>query len=120
MSGLAGKRILVVEDEFFIAEMTREMLADWDAVCIGPAYTLAEAMELVETRALDAAVLDMNLRGDPVDTIADALAVKGVPFVYVTGYAGVGTGPIAAPVLGKPIDGEDLRAVLLSLMVDPA
>ncbi|MCL6252071.1 response regulator [Altererythrobacter sp. KTW20L] len=120
MNGLAGKRILVVEDEFFIAEMTSEMLTDWGATVVGPAYTLAEAKELAENRELDAAVLDMNLHGDPVDAIADALNARGVPFVYVTGYAGVGTDPVAAPVLGKPIDGEELRVVLLSLMANPA
>lgn len=119
MSGLAGKRILVVEDEFFIAEMTCEMLGEWNAVCVGPAYTVAEALERVETGEIDAAVLDMNLHGDPVDAIADALAAKGVPFVYVTGYAGVGTDPVAAPVLGKPIDGEELRVALVALLSGP-
>jgi CheY-like chemotaxis protein len=119
MSALAGKRVLLVEDEFFIAEMTGELLQELGMEVVGPASDLASGLDLATTAELDAAVLDLNLRGDRSDPIAAVLAQRGVPFVFVTGYARVEDQPFAAPMLGKPIDSRELEATLASLLAPP-
>jgi len=87
---LAGKRILVVEDEFFIADDLERELAAVGAEIVGPAATIDRAAALVDAGGLDAAVLDVNLRGSTVYPIADRLTAAGVPFIFATGYdAGV-------------------------------
>ncbi|MBW6527669.1 response regulator [Sphingomonas sp. RHCKR7] len=83
---LAGRRILVVEDEYFIASDLRRALGAEQAVVIGPVSSLAAGLELAERDGIDAALLDVNLEGDSSLAIADRLAARGVPFVFVTGY----------------------------------
>ena len=74
LSDLAGKRILVVEDEALIAEMVADMLLDLGASVIGPAFSLKKAMELATVEEMDGAVLDVNIRSERVDSVADGLA----------------------------------------------
>lgn len=84
---LAGYRILVVEDEFLLAEDLRVQLIKAGAVVVGPVPSLAKALALLEGGvALDAAVLDVNLCGQKVFPLADLLQGLGVPCVFVTGY----------------------------------
>ncbi|MFE1597642.1 response regulator [Methylobacterium sp. ID0610] len=84
---LAGRRILVVEDDYFIAD---EIRADFEAAgttVIGPVPTVAEALALIErTPDLDGVVLDINLRGEMGYPVADAIIARSVPLVFVTGY----------------------------------
>ena len=83
---LAGKRVLVVEDEPLVA---LDIMENFDAVGIkgiGPAGSIEEAKHLIETERLDTALVDANLKGRPVDVIAAALTRQGVPFAFVTGY----------------------------------
>lgn len=83
----AGKRVLVAEDEYFIAKGLARHLREMGAEVVGPVPTVAEALQALQGGAVDAAVLDINLRGDPVYPVADALLARGVPFVFATGYA---------------------------------
>ncbi|MBW6530989.1 response regulator [Sphingomonas sp. RRHST34] len=83
---LAGKQILVVEDEYFIASDLRRALAAEEALVIGPVSSLAAGLDLAEREGIAAALLDVNLEGDSSLAIADRLAARGVPFVFVTGY----------------------------------
>ena len=84
---LAGKRILVVEDEYFIAKGLARDLRKAGAVVLGPVPTAGEALALVAAEPLDGAVLDVSLRDGMAFPVADALAEKGVSFVFATGYA---------------------------------
>lgn len=86
MSALAGKRILVVEDEFLISAMLCDMLSESEATVIGPAARIDAALQLIENHGLDAAILDMNLNGQWIDPVAEALHRRGTPFVFTTGY----------------------------------
>jgi CheY-like chemotaxis protein len=84
--GIRGKRILVVEDEPLVA---MDIVASLEAAgcdVIGPAGTLAKGRELIASGQLDAALLDANLAGYPVDELAAALTQQKVPFAFVTGY----------------------------------
>lgn len=82
------RRILIVEDDYFIAEDMRLAFQRAGAEVIGPVPTIEDAVVLIGAAArIDAAVLDINLEGDGlVFPIADALTVRGVPFVFATGY----------------------------------
>ncbi|MGU3540827.1 response regulator [Methylobacterium sp. A54F] len=86
-AGLQGRRILLAEDDYYIVEdMARSFRAD-GAEVVGPVATLAEAMRLLGgPRVPDAAVVDLNLRGEMAFPLADALLGRGVPFVFATGY----------------------------------
>jgi CheY-like chemotaxis protein len=84
---LQGLRILVVEDEYFLADDVRDALTDAGAEVLGPVPSIEDATALIEQEAhIDAAVLDVNLRGDMVFPVADALRARGVPFAFATGY----------------------------------
>src|SRR3712207_5295705 len=84
---LRGCRILVVEDEYMMAEDLRRDLEKVGAEVVGPVPSVADALRLLATEEeLDGAVLDVNLRGEKAYPVADALRECGVPFVLATGY----------------------------------
>ena len=87
MIDLAGKRVLVIEDEWLIAADLARALAAAGARLIGPVGDLATGLRRAE-EPLDAAVLDVNLDGTRSFPVADRLAGRGIPFVFVTGYDG--------------------------------
>jgi CheY-like chemotaxis protein len=111
---LAGARILLVEDEALVAMMLEDMLLDLGCIVIGPAARVEEAMLLVHAEAIDAAVLDVNLANETVLPVAEALAARGVPFVFGTGYARLDVlGSFAdRPVLHKPYRSSDLSEAI--------
>ena len=84
---LEGKRILLVEDEYFIVEDLARSFTQAGAIVVGPVATLSEALRLVASSGtLDGAVLDINLQGEMVFPLADVLMTRGVSFVFSTGY----------------------------------
>ncbi len=84
---LTGRRILVVEDDYFVADNLVATLEAGGAEVVGPAASLPDAMTLVEhAERLDGAVLDINLRGEMVYPLADTLQKRSVRFVFATGY----------------------------------
>jgi CheY-like chemotaxis protein len=85
-SALSGRRVLVVEDEMMVAWLLEDMLADFGCAVVGPAAGVNQALAMLDAEAFDAAVLDVNLKGQKSYPIADTLAARGVPFVFSTGY----------------------------------
>jgi CheY-like chemotaxis protein len=83
---LAGCRILVVEDEMVIAMMIEEALQDLGCVVVGPVAKLDAALRLARDEALDAAILDVTIRGGQVFPVAEHLLARGIPFVLASGY----------------------------------
>lgn len=84
---LKDRHVLVVEDEFYIAIDMADALSEHGAHVIGPAASVADAIDLIEhTEHLDGAVVDLNLRGELAFPVARALAERHVPFVFATGY----------------------------------
>ena len=81
-----GKRILLVENEYFLADEVRRKLTMLGAVVIGPVADVAGALELIEVSEIDAAVLDVHLGDEFVFPVADMLDELGIPFVFATGY----------------------------------
>lgn len=113
---LRGLRLLVVEDEALVAMLVEDMLTDLGCVVVGVAGSVAKGLAVVgsEEVSFDGAVLDVNLGGEKVFPVADALAARGVPFVFATGYgaAGVAGRYAKAPVIAKPFGLPDLEAAL--------
>jgi len=117
--GLKGRRVLVVEDEMMIAMLVEDMLGDLGCSVIGPAHGLQAAMALAEESTdLDAALLDVNLAGQPVFPVADVLRARNVPIVFCTGYgdAGLREADRGAPVLQKPYRARDLAETLAAAL----
>lgn len=84
---LKNCRVLVVEDEYMLADDLRAELEDREAVVLGPVGRLEDAIALIRAEAdIDGAVLDVNLGGDAVFPAADLLMTRGVPLVFTTGY----------------------------------
>jgi DNA-binding response OmpR family regulator len=79
--------ILIVEDEFMLAEEMRCDLEDAGAVVFGPEPSVSRALAHIDSGLrIDAAVLDVNLGAEWVFPVADVLAAKQVPFLFVSGY----------------------------------
>jgi CheY-like chemotaxis protein len=101
-----GKRVLIVEDEYFLAQDLANHFDGLGAEILGPAGTVADALTLLKSSGLDGAILDINLHGERVYPVADVLRQKRVPFVFASGY-GSELEPVAyadVPRCIKPVD----------------
>jgi PAS domain S-box-containing protein len=108
-------RVLLVEDEALVAMMIQETLTGFGFQVLGPVSTASEALAAARERHIDAAVLDINLGDGLVYTVAEILADRGVPFVFVTGYDAdsVDARFSGIPVLQKPIERESLQRIFV-------
>ena len=113
---LAGRRVLVVEDEYFIADEMTRWLEDAGADVVGPVPSVGQALAIIESEeVLDAAVLDTNLgRGETAYPIADRLTAAGVPYLFATGDVKITRVSHYAdrPRLEKPVLRHDLLAMV--------
>ena len=85
-AALQGVRVLVVEDEYLVAILIEEILESAGCTVMGPIPRLREALDAVDHDEYDAAVLDVNLAGERINPVADALSERNVPFLFLTGY----------------------------------
>lgn len=84
---LRGRRVLVVEDDYFLADDIRAEFERAGAEVLGPVGRVKDALDLLKScERLDGAILDINLSGEQVYDVADALSARAVPFVFATGY----------------------------------
>lgn len=120
MSPLDGKRVLVVEDEALIAAMVEDMLVELGATVVGPASSIDQALELVHSDDIDAAVLDVNIRSERVDPIAEILRLRSVPIVFATGYGSSTRGMNYSPAIEKPYTLEKLADALKTALLTAA
>ena len=122
-AALANHRVLVVEDEYLIAEEIAAALAGVEAEVIGPVRGVEDALGLLEANSrVDAALLDVNLRGRMVWPLVDALLARGVPLVLATGYDASMIPPDYAglPRCQKPVSTQDIvRALARALATRP-
>lgn len=115
---LAGRRVLVVEDEMLILMMVEDMLADMGCEAVTSAATVDQALACVKSQAFDVAVLDINLDGNKSYPVADALAALGTPFLFSTGYGdhSSGEGYRDQPMLHKPLQTRELVETFKALL----
>jgi CheY-like chemotaxis protein len=114
----AAPRILVVEDEYLIRMLLEDMLTDLGYGIAGAVSTIDAAIDLASNADIQCAILDVNLAGQEIYPVAEILAKRGVPFVFVTGY---GEGSLAEPyrsrpALQKPFQAEQLKTMLSNLL----
>lgn len=117
---LTGKRILIVEDEYFIASELKHVLKKQGAIVVGPVADLSGGLALAACEQLDGAVLDVNLEGAQTFPIADQLAERMVPYVFMTGYDAWAL-PEAyrgSPRLAKPVSMASLISTIEQLIVE--
>ena len=119
MTGLlTGRRILVVEDEMLVLMNIEMALEDLGCSAICAAASVGEALSLLDRQRFDAAMLDVNLGGEKSYAVADALAKRGIPFAFSTGYGDHGErfDFDNRPALRKPYLRADLIKVLEQLV----
>jgi DNA-binding response OmpR family regulator len=111
----AERRVLIVEDEYFLADDLKQALAKHGADVLGPVGTLREGLDIIEADLqIDFAVLDVQLRGTDVFAICAALKSRKIPFVFTTGF-GEGKIPLEyedVPRFEKPYE---FRALMVAL-----
>jgi DNA-binding response OmpR family regulator len=118
---LKDVRVLVVEDEYFVAILIEEILESAGCIVLGPIPRLREALDAVGHDDYDVAVLDVNLAGERINPVADALSERNVPFLFVTGYgANALPGEYAQrPHICKPFRMAELIGALSSVVNSP-
>jgi ActR/RegA family two-component response regulator len=117
---LAGKRVLIVEDDNILAMNLVEELAAEGAKAIGPAGTVDGALKAIKNADVDGAIVDINLGGGSAAfPVADALADRHIPFVFATGYLVAGYIParhVNVPRLEKPTPPDAICSALEAAM----
>ncbi|MDN3588994.1 MULTISPECIES: response regulator [Methylobacterium] len=113
---LNGARVLVVEDEAAISMLLEDMLLDFGCTVVGPAARLSTALEMAASETFEVAILDVNVAGEPIYPVAEAIVKRNLPIVFSTGYGGAGIRePFRdRPVVQKPFSQADLKRTLLA------
>jgi PAS domain S-box-containing protein len=108
---VAGGRLLLVEDEALVGMMMSDILVDLGFSIIGPFTRISDAMKVLGKETFQAAILDINVRGDMVYDLADAVLARNIPIVFVTGYSSEAIEERfkTIPVLQKPVDRSALE-----------
>ncbi|MCA1375546.1 MULTISPECIES: response regulator [unclassified Bradyrhizobium] len=118
---LKGRRIFVVEDEYFLADDIGETFRALGAEIAGPVGDLEDALKILhDGSVLDAAVLDVNIRSEMIFPIARELRARNVPFLFTTGYDKITLSPEFqdVPLLEKPIDLAAMARKLTGLIAE--
>ena len=110
-------RILLVEDEMLVAMLLEDMLSEAGHTIVGPLSRVGEAAEAARNEAIDMAILDVNVGGEEIYPVAEALAERRVPFAFATGYGAHGLREPwqERPTLQKPFHRSDLFGMLNEL-----
>jgi CheY-like chemotaxis protein len=113
-NGSGTRRVLIVEDDVMIRMLIEDMLGDLGFAVAAEASKVHEALAAVDSTAFDVAILDVNLSGETTGPVAEALAARGTPFVFATGYGehGLPDQFRDRPLLKKPFQIESLRRML--------
>ena len=114
-----GRRVLIVEDESLVAMLLETILSDMGCDVIGPESNVDDGLRIASgTGKLDAALLDVNVAGQEVFPVAEALKARGVPFVFSTGYgeAGLPEHWRGNPTVQKPFTEGAIRDALMKAL----
>ena len=112
-------RVFLVEDEALIRLMLAEMIEELGHQIVAEAGSIESALPLAETTAFDIAILDVNIGGYYIDKVAQIIERRGLPFIFVTGYAKAAPAFTDRPHLQKPCLQEILRQGISSALGTP-
>lgn len=116
---LSGRRVLIVEDESLVAMLLEAVLDDLGCTVIGPESNIDDGLRVVTGgEQLDAALLDVNVAGQEVFPVAEALKARGIPFVFSTGYgeSGLPNEWRGNPTVQKPFTDAAIRDALMDAL----
>lgn len=114
---LGGLCVLVVEDDYFVANESANLLRDHGARVLGPVPDMDRARSLLSEEQPDCVLLDVNLKGELVYALAEDLLHRGIPAVFTTGYDTSFLPPAlqGMPCLQKPVETRELVRVVRML-----
>ena len=112
--------VLIVEDETLLGMDVEMTVSEAGYRVLGPVTSIVEALRVARESAVDAAILDINLQGQPVFPLADALAANNIPFIVLTGHerAMLPERHRDRPYIQKPYRVEELLAALKELFAE--
>ena len=110
-----GNRVLLVEDEILVAMMMKDILTELGFSVIGPFSRLSEAMVAAVHEDINAGIIDVNLGGEFVYPVADVLAARKIPFVFITGYGveSIDSRFEYVPIVKKPVQRQVLQKIFV-------
>ena len=113
-TSLDGLRVLIVEDQFLIADDMRRAVTALGAAVVGPCATVEDAIARLKSEPVQVGLLDLSLRGEQVLPVADEMIRRGVPFAFATGYEEwvIPARYRGHPRIEKPASASALREVL--------
>jgi DNA-binding response OmpR family regulator len=110
-------RVLLVENDYLIAQTMGDQLDELGYTVVGPAHSLAEACLLAADAPIEAAMLDWNLDRHNAGPVAAILAKRKIPFAFVTGYSEIADAQYRdIPLLNKPFSIEALAHMVEKMM----
>jgi CheY-like chemotaxis protein len=112
------QRVFLVEDELMIRMLLEDMLDELGYEVAAQAARIDEALDTAKTAEFDLAILDVNVNGHSIGPVADAIAARGIPFVFATGYGerGLPEAHRDRPALKKPFQVDGLDQTLRSAL----
>jgi CheY-like chemotaxis protein len=110
----APPHVLVLDDDPLISDLLQDWLTELSCRTVGPAHSVEGALGLIEAGPLDGAILDVALRGGDSYPVAEALAKRGVPFAFATGFEATDVRERFpdALILRKPFSLRDLKSAI--------
>ncbi len=115
----AGAKILVVEDNYLLAEVVCDFVTDCGMRPIGPATGLDRGLVYARETMLDGAILDINLDGRLSFPICAVLLQRNIPFCFLTAYGDLSLVPQqfrGAPLVSKPFEPEEMRGAIETML----
>ena len=115
---LRKPRVLFIEDDAVIALLVEQVLIECGCECVGPVAHIAESLDCAKTAEVDAALLDVIIDGSSVDEVAETLALRGIPFSFVSAIpqSSIAKKWSKTPYIEKPFGEEKIHQMLLTLL----
>jgi DNA-binding NtrC family response regulator len=110
------RRCLIVEDEGIISLDIEQIVNSYGLTTVHKAYTLAAALNLVDSNAYDIALLDLNVGSESTVPVAEILAARKTPFAVVTGNIDIPTALKGVPFVSKPFSEKNIINILVKLL----